>query len=337
MAGIIAGNDDPGGEYTKGEAFTGVAPDARILSVKVADAEGATDVSQVLAAIDWVVQHRDDHGLHVRVINLSFGTDSVQSDALDPLVHAVEVAWRAGIVVVAAAGNRGSASSGLDDPARSPHVIAVGADDTNGTASTADDSIPGWSSAGDGSRNPDLVAPGKSVTSLRDPGSYIDQQHADARVDARYFRGSGTSTSTAVVSGVVALLLQQRPNLTPDQVKAVLTAGARPVPSALDGRQGAGLVNARDASRQLALMTVPAASDDTGADAGVRDERPGARARRPHRGRRRRGRAPRIPRVAHAAAGDRRADRRHTARGARRALVHGPDAAGRPGGDGRDR
>ena len=263
VAGIIAGNDDPGGDHKNPDSFTGVAPDARILSVKVADAVGATDVSQVLAGIDWVVQHRDDHGLHIRVLNLSFGTDSVQADDLDPLQHAVEVAWRAGIVVVAAAGNRGAGSPGLDDPARSSHVIAVGADDTNGTPSTGDDSIPAWSSSGDGVRNPDVVAPGKSVVSLRDPGSYIDQQYPGGRVDSRYFRGSGTSTSTAVVSGVVALLLQQRPDLTPDQVKAVLASGAHRVPATRSNRQGAGVVNARDASWRIPVIVGPDPSADT--------------------------------------------------------------------------
>jgi serine protease AprX len=214
------------------------------------------------------VQHRDDHGLHIRVLNLSFGTDAVQSDALDPLLHAVEVAWRAGIVVVAAGGNRGDDAAGLDDPARSSHVIAVGADDTNGTTSTGDDSIPEWSSSGDGDRNPDLVAPGKSITSLRDPGSYIDQQYPGGRAGSRFFKGSGTSTSTAVVSGVVALLLQQRPDLTPDQVKTVLTASARRIPGAKGQRQGAGLVNARDASRALPLFADHGASDDTSPTAG---------------------------------------------------------------------
>ena len=251
MAGIIAGDDDPSGDHNNADSFTGVAPDARILNVKVADATGATDVSQVLAAIDWVVQHRDDHGLHIRVLNLSFGTDSTQADQLDPLVHAADVAWKAGIVVVAAAGNRGDTSNGLDDPARSPHVIAVGADDTNGTTSTEDDSIPAFSSSGDAARDPDVVAPGKSVVSLRDRGSFLDQVHPEGRVGDRYFRGSGTSTSTAVVSGVVALLLQQRPGLTPDEVKAALTTTARRVPATRTQRQGAGLVNARDAARMV--------------------------------------------------------------------------------------
>ncbi|MGH2217786.1 S8 family serine peptidase, partial [Enterococcus faecalis] len=65
--------------------FKGVAPDARIVSVKVAEAFGMSDVSQVIAAIDWVVQNRNRDGLNIGVLNLSFGTDGVQDYQLDPL------------------------------------------------------------------------------------------------------------------------------------------------------------------------------------------------------------------------------------------------------------
>jgi serine protease AprX len=86
LAGIIAGND--GTE----DGFRGVAPGARVVNVKVANYEGAVDVSQVIAAIDWVVQHRNDNGMNIRVINLAYGTDSTQSPMLDPLSFAVEQA-----------------------------------------------------------------------------------------------------------------------------------------------------------------------------------------------------------------------------------------------------
>src|SRR5438093_8645645 len=109
MAGIIAGHDDnvSASEYTNHDNFMGVAPDARIVNVKVASASGATDVSQVIAAIDWVVQHRTDNGMNIRVLNLSFGTDGTQDYRVDPLAYAAEVAWRKGITVVVAAGNSG--------------------------------------------------------------------------------------------------------------------------------------------------------------------------------------------------------------------------------------
>ena len=129
LAGIMAGRDDAVSEPTLANAydhFIGVAPDARIVNVKVADSRGATDVSQVIAAIDWVVQHRNDNGMNIRVINLSYGTDGTQDYLVDPLAFAVEQAWKAGIVVVVAAGNDGEGSP-LRNPATDPFVIAVGA------------------------------------------------------------------------------------------------------------------------------------------------------------------------------------------------------------------
>ena len=135
MAGIIAGRDTEATSVSSSDTthFLGMAPDAQIVSLKVADAQGRTDVSQVLAAIDWVVQHQNDNGMNIRVLNLSYGTDSSQSYVLDPLAYAAEQAWDHGIVVVVAAGNDGNNSDGLEDPAIDPYVIAVGASNTNNT------------------------------------------------------------------------------------------------------------------------------------------------------------------------------------------------------------
>jgi serine protease AprX len=224
MAGIIAGNDPASG-------FEGIAPGANLISLKVAAADGAADVSQVIAAIDWVVDHRNDRGLNIRVLNLSFGTDSPQSELLDPLSFAVERAWKNGIVVVVAVGNDGPMASRVTMPAANPYVIAVGAADTNGTETRTDDSVATFSTRGDVIRHADVLAAGRSVVSLRVPGSYIDTAYPGARVadaagNQRFFRGSGTSQATAVVSGEVALLLQYSPNLTPDQVKNLLMQSA---------------------------------------------------------------------------------------------------------------
>ncbi|MGH2728747.1 MAG: S8 family serine peptidase, partial [Actinomycetota bacterium] len=267
MAGIIAGRDDGAAtinDITSHDTFAGVAPDARILNIKVADAHGTTDVSQVLAAIDWVVQHRNDNGMNVRVLSLSFGTDGVQDYTIDPLAYAAEVAWRHGIVVVVAAGNSGYGTAQLNNPAYDPYVIAVGADDTNGTHLVSDDVIPAWSSRGDGTRNPDLVAPGKSIAGLRAPGSFIDEQYSTGRLTSRLFRGSGTSQATAVTSGAVALLLQQRPNLTPDQVKKLLTSTASPLPAADPVAQGAGIVNLKAAAAAATPSYVQTWATSTG-------------------------------------------------------------------------
>jgi serine protease AprX len=224
MAGIIAGNDgQPGG-------YRGVAPDANLVSLKVGVADGGADVSQVIAAIDWVVQHRNDNGMNIRVINLSYGTNSTQPYEIDPLAYAAEQAWKAGIVVVAAAGNsgyqKGASAQGLADPAYDPELVAVGAADTMGTATLLDDKIASFSagsaSCSSACRGPNLLAPGSHLQGLRDPGSFIDQQNPTGALSDTYFRGSGTSEATAFVSGVVADLLQRYPDLTADQVKQML-------------------------------------------------------------------------------------------------------------------
>jgi serine protease AprX len=252
LAGLIAGRDSsirPGREDEDVDrAFVGAAPGARIVSLKVASSDGATDVSQILAAIDWVVAHRDTDGLNIRVLNLSFGTDSTQDYRLDPLAYAVEVAWLRGIVVVVSAGNGGSQATQLTDPAYDPYVIAVGADDTKGTDDPKDDSIPSFQSRGNAARHPDVVAPGKSLISLRDPGSFVDTQNPAARLGgSRFFKGSGSSQAAAVVSGAVATLLQQRPAMTPDQVKALLMDTAVPLQNADPLAQGSGLINLHNA------------------------------------------------------------------------------------------
>lgn len=251
MAGVIAGRDDAAvsdADRRDPANFVGVAPEARIVSVKVADAEGNTSLSRVVEAIDWIVSHRADGGLNIRVLNLSFGVEVWGDCRLDPLARAVSQAWDAGLVVVVAAGNRGARSGRVDSPACAPQVIAVGADDPYGTTAADDDAVPEWSSSGDGTRNPDVIAPGRSIVSLRDAGSYVDLSYPAARVADRFFRGSGTSPATAVVSGAAALLLQQRPDLAPDDVKSLLMSTAQGLPGVDATRQGAGLIDLRAAS-----------------------------------------------------------------------------------------
>lgn len=245
MAGIIAGRDDATTQVRKGNDpnFLGMAPDARVVSLKLADAGGATDVSQVIAGIDWVVQNRDRDGLNIRVLNLSFGTNGVQDYRIDPLAYAVEVAWRKGIVVVVAAGNEGLGAARLNNPAYDPHVLAVGGADAGSSDRRKDDTVLDWSSRGDGTRNPDVVAPGTSVVSLRDPGSAIDLTHPGARVADRFFKGTGTSQAAAVVSGAAALVIQQRPSITPDQLKKLFANGARKLRKADQTAQGDGMLD----------------------------------------------------------------------------------------------
>ena len=251
MAGIIAGNDT-GVSNPKAASksdFYGIAPGASILSIKVADHEGSVDVSQVIAALDWVVQHRDDNGMNVRVINLSFGTDSTQSYLLDPLAHAVEQAVWNGIVVVVAAGNDGNVDP-LRNPALDPYVIAVGAANTNGTADGTDDFVPDFSNCGTSGRSVDVVAPGVSIVSLRNPGSYVDTKHPSAAVNDRLFRGTGTSQAAAIVSGAAAVILSSKPNLNAFQVKNLLVDTAVELTGAHPRCQGAGLIDVGAAVKQ---------------------------------------------------------------------------------------
>jgi serine protease AprX len=211
--------------------------------VKVGQADGAADVSQVIAAIDWVVQHKNDEGMNIRVLSLSFGTDGTQDYILDPLTFAVENAWHNGIVVVVSGGNSGFGTPKLNNPAYDPYVIAVGANDPKGTNVPDDDIVPEWSSRGNADRHPDVVAPGQSIVGLRAEGSMLDESYPTARVGERFFKGSGTSQSAAVVSGSVALLLSRKPGLNPDQVKAYLMKTAKTLPLADPVAQGSGLVN----------------------------------------------------------------------------------------------
>jgi len=247
MAGIIAGS----GAQSNGK-WAGVADGADLVSVKVAPSDGSTDVSVVIAALQWVIAHQQQD--NIRVLNLSFGTDSTQPYSVDPLDYAVEQVWQSGVVVVAAAGNRGPGSGTVNKPGDDPYIITVGAMNGQGSLDRSDDTIPPFSSRGptqDGFDKPDVVAPGATIVSLRDPGSAIDQMHPDAVVGNYYFKGTGTSQAAAVVSGVVALMLDARPTLSPNRVKAILMGTAMPYMSGPAG--GEGLVNAYAATTTAAF------------------------------------------------------------------------------------
>ena len=268
MAGLIAG-DDPsllGGA----SVYRGMAPDARIVSLKVGAADGAVDVSQVIAAIDWVVQHAHDPGFNIRVINLSYGTNSLQDPSTDPLAYAAEQAWKHGIVVVAAGGNYGFQSQrnapALADPAYDSSLLAVGSIDTMGTLSMSDDQVPSfspWPKRG-ATRGVDVVSPGTHLQGLRVPNSYIDVNHPEGYLDPRYFRGSGTSQSAALVSGAVALILQKYPNATPDQVKQLLMGSATYLNSQKSQAQGGGELNLAAALTAPLPSAAAAVTDDKG-------------------------------------------------------------------------
>ena len=234
--------------------MAGLAPESRLVNVKVGATNGAVDVSQVIAAIDWVVQHRNDNGMNIRVLNLAYGTQNVQDYTIDPLSYAAEVAWRHGIVVVAATGNAGAQFDRVTNPAVDPRIIAVGASEAHGTYNTADDTVAAFSSRSTTGRTADLVAPGRSVVSHRTPGSYVDTLHPEGQVDATRFRGSGTSQSAAVTSAAAAMLLDANPALTPDEVKKALTSTAKKLPRSASTSQGAGILDVDKAVQRAGVV-----------------------------------------------------------------------------------
>jgi len=248
VAGIVAGDgyESTGAQYTY--TFLGVAPHAQLINLRVLDENGMGTDSAVIQAIERAISLKAKY--NIRVINLSLGRRVFESYTQDPLCQAVEAAWRAGIVVVAAAGNDGRDNSlhtsgygTINAPGNDPYVITVGAMKTMDTASRSDDQIASYSSKGptliDHIVKPDLVAPGNRIVSLRSPDGALDvgypqnlipysayTRSANNRPSSFYFQLSGTSMSTAMVSGAAALLIGKEPSLTPDQVKARLMKSA---------------------------------------------------------------------------------------------------------------
>jgi serine protease AprX len=245
IAGLIAGD---GG--SSGGTYPGEATGANLVSIKVAGATGVTDVAKVIQGVAWAITNRSAYG--IKVLNMSLGEVPTGPTQLNPLDQAVEAAWQAGITVVTSAGNSGPGAGTITSPGDDPDVVTVGAVDDDATPSTSDDSIPSFSSEGPTSANgwlkPDLVAAGRSVVSLRAPGSTIDQTYPSAEVGSANFIGSGTSFSAAITSGAAALVDQQNPTATPDQVKARLLATATPGPTGNAAFEGHGDLDVYDAA-----------------------------------------------------------------------------------------
>jgi serine protease AprX len=248
MAGIIASD----GSLSDG-LYGGVAPGANLVSVKVAGWDGSTDVSVVIAGLEWVVTHQDEYG--IRVLNLSFGTDGSQSYLVDPLDYAVEQVWQSGILVIVSAGNRGPSAGTVNKPGDDPFVVTVGAMYGQDTLDRTDDVVMGFSSRGptqDGVSKPNLVAPGVTIVSDRATGSTIEQMHQDAWVGDCCIKGTGTSQATAVITGVAALMFQADPEMTPNVAKKTLVATARSYITGQPGA-GAGVVDATSATTAALL------------------------------------------------------------------------------------
>jgi len=257
VAGIIAGNG-----FDSGGARAGIAPGAHLLVLKVLDASGRGRISDVIAAIDYVVSHQAM--FNTRIINLSLGAGVFESYNSDFLTLAAKKAVDRGIVVVAAAGNAGRNSQGravyggTTAPGNAPWVLTVGASSTQGTADRGDDVMAAFSSRGptaiDRAAKPDLVAPGVGAESLSAPESTLYATRSPYLLNGTvatsfmpYLVLSGTSQAAPVVAGTVALMLQANPTLTPNAVKAILQYTAQEYAGYDALTQGAGFVNARGA------------------------------------------------------------------------------------------
>jgi serine protease AprX len=237
--------------------YIGIAPDARVLGVDIADDNGVASESDLLRGLDWVYQHEKDQ--RIRVVNLSVGVGIPESYATSPIDAAVERLWHDGLVVVAAAGNMGDANDAVFyAPGNDPFVITVGCLGDNGTPTRTDDTLCSISSRGmteDGFAKPDVVAPGRKIVGALAAGHdrlqvALAQQFNDrVTPDGQHIRLSGTSMAAPVVSGTVALLLERFPSLTPNQVKSILTGSAHTYSGQTDN---AGAINALDALRAAA-------------------------------------------------------------------------------------
>jgi serine protease AprX len=274
VAGIIAGNGFNRSKYDPLYGrYVGVAPDANLIAVKASDEAGNSTVLDVIKGIQFVVDHKDQ--FNIRVLNLSLSSDTPTSYKWDPLDAAVEYAWQHGIVVVAAAGNRGNVGDAVQySPANDPFVISVGGADEDGDYGKGERAS--WSSIGttqDGFAKPDVMAPGAHIISVLAPGSAFAALCPSCVFSGAYFKAGGTSMAAPVVSGAAALLLQARPNLTPDQVKTLLMATDKPIKGSnageIDVERAAftqvpySLANAGVQPNQLINMAISAGIDIT--------------------------------------------------------------------------
>jgi serine protease AprX len=224
VVGTIKGKDSLG-------RYMGVAPDANIVSIQIADDAGMTREADLIRGLQWVNQNKTAR--NIRVVNLSLNGALPSSYKTNPICAAVETLMERGVVVIVASGNRGDVVNAVQyAPANDPFVISVGALDNNDTVASTDDSLATFSSRGttlDGHAKPEIVAPGRKIVApLSSNSSTLAAQFPDRIVDSRYIRLSGTSMAAPVVAGVVALLLERFPSLTPNQVKWLLTQTMKP-------------------------------------------------------------------------------------------------------------
>ena len=235
-------------------SYPGVAPTARIIALRAVDGEGRSRIADVLEAADWIYRNRISKG--IGVVNFSIRSTHPNWGFYDPINLAVERLWQTGTVVVASAGNGGDQRM-LYAPASDPFIITVGAADTAGTVTTADDFDAPWSSRGytaEGFAKPELTAPGRRIVAAVPAQSYLARTFADRVVAPGYMWMSGTSFSAPIVSGAAAQLLARHPDWSPDQVKGALMLTARTLPRAAPLSAGVGEI---DVAAAAALQNPP--------------------------------------------------------------------------------
>jgi serine protease AprX len=243
VAGIAAGN---------GPNYAGAAPGAKLVSLDVMDDSGMARTSDVIAAAQWIYEHKGQY--NIRVANFSLHATVPSNFAKDPLDRAVEKLWFSGVVVVAASGNYGhpdGPSGVMFAPGNDPFVITVGAVDLDGSVRVNNHDIPSWSAYGytyDGFRKPEISAAGRYMVGPIPANATLLAQKPENAVGTGYMRLSGTSFAAPVVAGAAAQILARNPSWTPDQVKGALMKTARYVHDAPPGSAGVGEVNAYKAA-----------------------------------------------------------------------------------------
>lgn len=240
ITGIIAGNGTASNQF-----YEGIAPECHFIMIKVLNQRGEGNTENVLAGIQWLLNNYKKY--HIRIVNISVGSSRGKHfDESSPLVVGVNRLWSAGLVVLTAAGNHGPEPYSIGAPGNSRKIITVGASDVIQTGNGRDYSGRGPTESC--IKKPDIVAPGSNIYSCQPLPYPTAHQHLYGNTsrsgyayDKVYQPRSGTSMSTPVVSGCIALLLQQRPYLTNREVKMQLKK------TALDlgyshARQGWGLI-----------------------------------------------------------------------------------------------
>jgi serine protease AprX len=240
VAGIAAGAA-PG--------YAGAAPKANLLSVDVMNDQGQATVADVIKGCDWILANKSTY--NIQVANFSLHSANRASVLFDPLDQAVEKLWLNGVVVVAASGNYATDAvntpSGVQfAPGNDPFVITVGAADIGSSLGAGDDQVAPWSAWGytpDGFMKPDIGAPGRYMVGPVTANGGLVAERPDKVVKPGYMQLSGTSFSAPIVAAAAAMLRQQNPTWTPDQVKGALMATALPQSRVKPGALGVGEVN----------------------------------------------------------------------------------------------